>query len=178
MVYYPLGTLLLAGVRGAAHLHPSDLPRFRAPGDGSQWGARRSPTPSSPGPRAWPQAFIIGRDFVGRDTAALVLGDNIFFGDTSGHPAGGGPHRGAVVFGYQVKDPERYRGGGAGRHRRALSIEEKPKAPRSSYAVTGLYFYDQQVLDIARDLKPLAPGRAEITDVNREYLRRGSSGWS
>jgi glucose-1-phosphate thymidylyltransferase len=177
MVYYPLSTLMLAGIREILVIStPDDLPRFRELlGDGSQWGLSLSYA-AQPRPEGLAQAFLIGREFVGRSHVALVLGDNIFFGHGLSECLQDASRKaeGATIFGYQVKDPERYGVVEFDKARRVLSIEEKPKEPRSNFAVVGLYFYDNQVLDIARDLRPSARGELEITDVNKAYVERGA----
>lgn len=176
MVYYPLSTLMLAGIRDILVIStPQDTPRFeQLLGDGARWGMRLSYA-VQPSPDGLAQAFLIGREFIGRDAVALVLGDNLFYGHelTPMLRRAAARDRGATVFAYPVKDPERYGVVEFDATGRAVSLEEKPKAPKSRYAVVGLYFYDNRVVDVAASLKPSARGELEITDVNRRYLEWG-----
>jgi len=177
MIYYPLSVLMLAGIREILIIStPHDLPVFRRLlGDGSRLGLRFSYA-EQPRPAGLAQAFVIGRDFIGRDTVCLVLGDNIFYGGGLSEilTRAVGLQTGGLVFGYPVRDPERYGVVEFDAERRVIGIEEKPKHPKSNYAVPGLYFYDNDVIRIAQALQPSARGELEITDVNLAYLRRGA----
>jgi glucose-1-phosphate thymidylyltransferase len=176
MVYYPLSALMLAGIRDILLIStPADLPAFqRLLGDGERWGLSLSYA-EQPAPEGLAQAFIIGRNHIGNDRSALVLGDNLFYGHGLPDQLRRGADRleGATVYGYHVKDPQRYGVVHFDGEGRALGIEEKPAQPKSNYAVTGIYFYDNQVLEMAKSLKPSARGELEITDINRRYLEQG-----
>ncbi len=176
MIYYPLSTLMLAGIQDILIIStPQDTPRFQQLlGDGAQWGLNLQYA-VQPSPDGLAQAFIIGEQFIGNDVSALVLGDNIYYGHDFHQLLDNANARtdGASVFAYHVHDPERYGVAEFDQDGRVLSLEEKPKAPKSNYAVTGLYFYDRQVVDIAKNIKPSARGELEITDVNRAYLEQG-----
>ena len=176
MIYYPLSTLMLAGIRDVLVISsPRDLNGFqKLLGDGAQWGMKFSYI-EQPRPEGLAQAFILGTDFIGPDHVALILGDNIFYG--SGFQkilqSAASTQTGATIFGYEVRDPASYGVVEFDEHGKAISLEEKPKQPKSNYAVPGLYFYDNSVVEIATNLKPSPRGELEITDVNSEYLRRG-----
>ena len=177
MIYYPLSMHMLAGIRDILIIStPQDLPRFeQLLGTGEQWGVNFSYA-EQPRPEGLAQAFIIGRDFVGSDSVSLVLGDNIFYGHGLSEVLQQATKKesGATIFGYYVKDPHRYGVVAFDENFKAISIEEKPEFPQSNYAVTGLYFYDNQVLDIAASLEPSPRGELEITDVNKAYLQQGN----
>ena len=175
MIYYPLTTLMLGDIHDILIIStPQDLPQFEnLLGDGSQWGLKLSYT-AQPSPDGIAQAFILGEDFIGDDVSTLILGDNIFYGHDLEHLLHSANTRqsGATVFAYHVNDPERYGVAEFNKDNQVISLEEKPKQPKSNYAVTGLYFYDQKVVELANNLKPSARGELEITDLNKLYLEK------